>query len=81
MLVALCECAQSYGFNDTIGQTIGGVNYCLLDPVTCGDAAACAANPSECGDAASCDLKLFVVWTGSDANGNYFRSAGESVGA
>jgi len=35
------------------------------------------ASPSECtaasGDA--CDLKLFITWTGTDANGAYFQSA------
>jgi hypothetical protein len=30
----------------------------------------CAETPEEC------DLKLYVVWTGTDANGNYFQSAG-----
>ena len=30
----------------------------------------CAETPSEC------DLKLYVVWTGTDSNGNYFQSAG-----
>jgi hypothetical protein len=30
----------------------------------------CAATPN------LCDLKVFAVWTGSDFNGDFFRSAG-----
>ena len=30
----------------------------------------CAETPDEC------DLKMYIVWTGTDANGNYFQSAG-----
>lgn len=30
----------------------------------------CSTTPEEC------DLKLYVVWTGTDSNGNYFQSAG-----
>lgn len=28
------------------------------------------------GSANPCDLKLYVVWTGTDSVGNFFRSAG-----
>jgi hypothetical protein len=36
----------------------------------------CVAQPSEANPQANtCDLKLFVVWTGTDTGGNYFLSA------
>lgn len=36
------------------------------------------ANGEDCSknDGAVCDLKIYVVWTGTDANGAYFQSAG-----
>ena len=34
------------------------------------------ANQEDCSNEGECDLKVFVVWTGTDANGDYFKSAG-----
>lgn len=39
----------------------------------------CAETVTSCStedESNSCDLKLYVVWTGTDANGDFFRSAG-----
>lgn len=36
----------------------------------------CETTADECGaDNANCDLKLYVGWTGTDANGNFLQSA------
>lgn len=38
----------------------------------------CASTKAKCDSSSpgSCDLTVYVVWTGIDANGNYFSSAG-----
>jgi hypothetical protein len=53
-------------------------------PVDAGSARSCTLREAECAQqstpdnplANSCDLKLFVVWTGTDVDGMYFTSAG-----
>ena len=41
----------------------------------------CGVKPAQCtlqpdGKTNLCDLAVYVVWTGTDANGHYFKSAG-----
>ena len=41
-----------------------------------GDKSSGAAGDCTTDDGAVCDLKLYIVWTGTDKNGQYFQSAG-----
>lgn len=36
----------------------------------------CGRTGDSCSEDGECDLNVYVVWTGRDANGNYFASAG-----
>jgi hypothetical protein len=41
------------------------------------DLRTCASEQTECDkDKTNCDLKVYIVWTGTDSQGNNFRSAG-----
>lgn len=70
-------CANNaYDANDALFTSIIDENTgidCALDTAECD--AQIADNP----DARPCDMRLYVVWSGTDSNGKYFSSAGSRL--
>ncbi|KAA0157437.1 hypothetical protein FNF27_00679 [Cafeteria roenbergensis] len=67
-------------FCDEAGASCVGnvfVNSTSTVPNTAGSAFRSCASPTQCTSTSGgdCDLKIFVTWTGTDANGAYFESA------
>ena len=64
------ECIENtYNFNGEPAYLAGQSNSCSLSKATCNSL-------KSSNGTTSCDIALYVVWTGTDDQGNVFQSSG-----